>query len=195
MSSLRGSNDARGSRPFYLVQRLYESPYRRDKPGSALSTKKGSNPFGGGRMGDYQLDYMGSAEFEFGAVPEAGQRLAKAGKGLVLAEHNYGGHLLDFLYIAKEGEPFDAFADWAEGREYDEHTKKWYDVRPFDGKEPPYELRQRLNGEDPPKYRDGKWHDALWWALRGNVVFGFHEDGHMEKWLASMLVAPTEFIR
>lgn len=166
----------RGSRPFYLVQRLSLAPYKQHEtafPGAKVN----SNPFGYGRMGDYELDYMGAAEFEFGEIPKANNRLASAGKDLVLAEFEYRGHAFDFLYIGKEGEPFEEWVGWAGGP----RTR--------------CVQRQRLNGEKPPAWDNGQWHTAIWWALGGNVLWAFKNDGHMHRWIESMGSAPTEFLR
>lgn len=183
----------RARRPFYLVQRMSLSPYKKDQ--GFLGGQVVSNPFGYGRMGDYELDYMGAAEFEFGEIPKANNRLAEAGKDLVIGEFAYKGHVLDFLWVGKEGEPFEEWVDWAEGRGTDDYTGRVYEVAPFDGKEPPHELRQRLKGEDPPKWSDGQWQVALYWALNGNVIWGFQADGHLHKWIESMGSSPTEFLR
>jgi hypothetical protein len=189
--TIKSKIEPRYSADFYLVQRLREAPYKRHQevfPGAKVK----SNPFGYGRMGDYELDYMGAAEFEFGAIPEANNRLAKAGKGLTLGEYTYGGHTLDFLWIKTEGEPFEAFADWAEGKRTSEYGT--HEDRPFFGKEMPYELRERLDGKQPFDKERG-WHAALWWALRANVIWAFQEDGPMGRWIESMGSAPTEFLR
>ncbi len=169
-------------RRFYLVQRLYRSPYERHRE-VFPKVKVKSNPFGYGRMGDYELDYMGSAEFEFGTIPVANNRLAAAGKDLQLAEFEYQGHVLDFLWVGGEGEPFDDWVRWAKGKP------------PFSGKEPPYELRQRLAGEEPWDKERG-WHTHVWWGLDDNVMWAFaDEDRHLHRMLESMGSAPTEFLR
>jgi hypothetical protein len=145
-------------------------------------------------MGDYELDYMGAAEFEFGAIPEANNRLAKAGKDLVVVEFEYKGDEFDFLYIGKEGDPSEEWIDWAEGRYTDSFNGKTYEVTPFDGKEMPYELERRLKGEEPFDPERG-WSTAIWWALGANVLWAFKEDGHLLRWIKSMGSAPTEFLR
>lgn len=178
-------------RPFYLVQRLYPSPWAKEKdwyerPG----VKVKSNPFGYGRMGDYELDYMGSAEFEWGAIPKANNRLAEAGDDLVLERHEFNGQNLIFLYIGKEGDPTTEFDKWVnEG---------------CDGKEPAYDLRLRLT--DPHKWMEDQARiepqyrrtTEVWWSLLDNIIWSFvEEDGtsHLEKMLASMGEAPVEFLR
>jgi hypothetical protein len=190
---MSATTTTREGRPFYLVQRLLLSPYVDHQRAYPRATVK-SNPFGYGRMGDYELDYMGAAEFEFGEIPKAHSRLVAVGKDLVLAEFEYRGHALDFLYIGKEGEPFDEWLEWAEGRERG-YDGKVHQGRGFEGKKRPHELEQRLNGEDPPKYNDDQWRTAIWWALRGNVLWAFKEDGHLHRWIDSMGSSPTEFLR
>lgn len=174
------------ARSFYLVQRIKRSwradalPSKKDTPLAKLR-----NPFGYGHLGDYDLDYMGSAEFEWGAIPEAFDRLRNAGKGVVLTEWEYRGQALDFLYIEKNGEPFEDWTRWAEGRRIDEYTGKEYDERPFYGKEKPYELEERLNGATAPRFGDD-WRAHVWWALNEDVMWAFHDDGHLPRMLESM---------
>jgi hypothetical protein len=90
----------------WLVQRL-------EKPRQwMLGGKTGDNPFafgGGLRNGGlspeamdllrpiFSFDYMGAAEFEFGAVPEALQRIAKFSDGGLLAGHTFDIALTDVL--------------------------------------------------------------------------------------------------
>jgi hypothetical protein len=144
-------------------------------------------------MGDYELDYMGSAEFEFGAIPEANNRLAKAGKGLRLSvgENRYMDRPLDFLWINDEGDPFDVWCLWASGSERRPEWWAGYKPRPFEGKERPYDFEKKLRGED---YKYG---GDVWWALGANVMWAFNDgdDGHLLKMLSSMGSAPTEFLR
>lgn len=150
------------SRSFYLVQRIHRS-WRAD-----------------GHLGDYDLDYMGAAEFEWGAIPEAFKRFQDAGKKLELVEFEYGGHTFDFLYRKKDGEPFEAWTRWAEGTEWAVH---YGSPRPFYGCETPYELQQRLNGEKP---WGGEWRTHVWWALNENVMWAFRDDGHLLRMLESL---------
>lgn len=171
----------RTTRDFWLVQRLSLSPYKRHAEAFPKAKVK-SNPFGYGRMGDYELDYMGAAEFEFGEIPKANNRLAEAGKDLVLTEFEHKGHTFDLLYIGAEGDPVPTWKEWAKGKP------------PFDGKERPYELEQRLNGKEPWSKERG-WQTAIWWALGANVLWAFKEDGHLHRWIESMGSAPTEFLR
>lgn len=176
------------SRSFYLVQRLYESPHERFAK-TFSDAKVKSNPFGYGRMGDYELDYMGAAEFEWGAIPEANNRLAEAGDDLTMLRHEFNGHNLIFLYIGKEGDPTEGFDNWVNTR--------------CDGKEPAYDLYERLT--DPHTWMErqaklGKYARTteVWWSLRDNILWSFvDEDGssHLEKMLASMSSEPVEFLR
>lgn len=79
-------------KPSYLVQRLCQ-PYRgKAKEGSLLASFAKDNPFAfggglrnGGLSGEamdlirevFEFDYMGAAEYEFGAVPEGLQKVAR----------------------------------------------------------------------------------------------------------------------
>ncbi len=183
------TTDSATRRRFYLVQRIKRSRLA-DEPlpaGNALARMR--NPFGYGQLGDYDLDYMGAAEFEWGAIPEAFDRLAKAGKGLALGTFEYDGHELDFLWIKKEGEPFEDWVAWAEGKPFVDEYGYECTRRPFSGKEPPHELRDRLDGRPEP---DWGWRTDVWWALGENVLWAFHEDGHLQRMVESMHAAPVK---
>lgn len=65
----------------WLVQRLQKPAGARDNPfsfGGGLRNGGLSDEAMGLLRGLFSFDYMGAAEFEFGAVPEALQRMAKA---------------------------------------------------------------------------------------------------------------------
>lgn len=173
------------TRRFYLVQRLKRSRLA-DIPTEKRTglQKLGSNPFGYGNLGDYDLDYMGSAEFEWGAIPEAFDRLAKAGKGIALGQFEHNGHALDFLWIESEGEPFEDWAAWVDGRPWVDRYGFSCDRRPCEGKETPYELRDRLDGKDA--HPEFGWRSDVWWALSENVMWAFSEDGHLQRMVDSM---------
>ena len=170
---------------FWLVQRLKYRSWAKDKEFyERLGSEVKSNPFGYGRMGDYELDYMGSAEFEFGAIPKANNRLAGAGEDLKLSvgEHEWEGRKLDFLYIGEEGDPWETWVEWATGKEH---------RPPFASKEYPFDFHKKLTN---PDYEYG---GDVWWALDANIIWAFNdgEDGHLLKMLESMGSAPTEFLR
>lgn len=160
-------------REFYLVQRIKFSPLRKPEPGKELTPLQiiaNSGGFGGGRLNDdFVLDYMGSSEFEWGAVPRAAKLFKEGGK-LVRGEFEYGGHTLDFIWRDKDGEPFEDWVAWVEGG--------------LRGKESSAELEYRLKGERPPWWRDESerpWETAMWWSLEDAVMWGFKEDGHVER--------------
>lgn len=171
------------SRQFWLVQRVYPSPAAAFA-GRFPSAKVRSNPFGYGRLGDYELDYMGAAEFEFGEIPKAATRLSK-GK-LQSADHEYKGRTLRFLFLKADGDPFRDWQAWANGTQQ-------YQRRPFDGKEPPFGFKDRLDGK-----RSEYDKTEVWWALNENVMWAFVEaDGtcHLNAMLESMGSVPSEFLR
>lgn len=174
-------------RTFWLVQTLHRQPWAEVKDFySRPGVKVKSNPFGYGRMGDYELDYMGSAEFEFGEIPKANNRLAEAGDDLLLGQHEYKGITFDFLWIGAEGKPFADFDKWAKGSK---------SRRPFYGQETPWRLREVLVEGKPA----ADCETAVWWSLIDNVQFAFagtdDEPGHLIQMLSSMGEAPVEFIR
>lgn len=194
----------RENRPFYLVQRLQHRPYKKPDPeAKGLKAKLGNtNPFGYGRMGDYELDYMGSAEFEFGTIPKANNRLAEAKKGLVLLENEairFNDHdvEMDFLYIKKDGNPIPAFDDWIHGRGVDNYydPPRYFQEQPFYGKETAYELERQMKGETEPEWG---WRAHVWWALTGDVIFALSDlngTRHLHQMLESMGTAPVAFTR
>lgn len=170
-------------RRFYLVQRIKRMPWAEAKTFyEQFGPKVVSNPFGsGGRWGDYELEYMGAAEFEFGTVPKANNRLAEARKDLRVGQHEYNGFLFDFLWIGAEGEPFDDFDRWARGER----------SRPFWGKETPYRLREVVEEGKPIE----DCTTSVWWSLLDNVQFAFagtdEEPGHLYRMIESMREAPV----
>lgn len=169
-------------RRFYLVQRIKRSGVADIPEAKRTGLQKIDNPFGYGKLGDYNLDYMGSAEFEWGALPEAFDRLAKAGKGIATDTFEHNGHKLDFLWIKKEGDPFGDWVAWVEGQP---RTNRYGTVSrsPCEGKEFPYELLDRLAGKEPSEWG---WRSDVWWALSENVMWAFHEDGHLFRMVESM---------
>jgi hypothetical protein len=182
--------DGRPMRRFYLTQRIHRGRLTETTPSERTGIQKlGRNPFGYGNLGDYDLDYMGSAEFEWGAIPEALKRLAKTGWGITYAERNYRGHALDFLWITKEGDPFEDWCAWAEGKPRTDRYGYSCQRRPFEGKESVYDLAQRLAGREPDEYG---WRTDIWWALTENVMWSFAGEGHIEAMLTSMQKTASE---
>lgn len=176
-------------RRFYLVQRLKYSPsekFEKAFPGAKVR----SNPFGYGRLGDYELDYMGAAEFEYGAITEGNNYLA--GKQLTLEKQTYNGNELIFLYVTEDGSPFDEWKNWIEGTANKYHGPGW-------GKEVPYELLDRLAGKEPNEWQKEHGYQCdVWWSLSDGVMWSFVEkDGstHLEKLLESMQTVESEFLR
>ena len=153
---------------FWLVQRIDYSP-----PEKYAKLNLSSNPFGYGRLGNYELDYMGSAEFEWGAIPDSYNAFRKANKkkdGLSIVDHTYNHHNLRFLFITKDSDPFDTFTEWVKSG--------------CEGKEPAYGLARRLKGTQ------SQWdHTAVWWSLTDNIMWAFVEnDGtcHLNQLLDSI---------
>lgn len=151
---------------FFLVQRISHWPMRGD---ASPLEKMAAAGFGSGSLGDYRLDYMGSSEFEFGAVPKAWNRIVDRQKELTIGEHEFNGHKLHFAWLKGDGEPFDEWDAWArgEGRR-----------RPCEGQETPFALAVLLGVEKPfgrrtiEEYRDEV---AVWWALGESVMWAFRD--------------------
>lgn len=180
-------------RHFYLVQRVY--PSKRGKYAAMSKGKIDYNPFGYGRLGDYELDYMGSAEFEWGAIPDSLKRFAEANDNnkLMRGELDYKptNKKLVFLYIED---------DYPNGEELYDEFLEWVGER-CDGKEPSYDFHERLT--DPERYAENEkkgWtrNTEVWWSLLDDVMFSFvDEDGtsHLEKMLNSMGADSNQGIR
>ena len=168
-------------RRFYLVQGIYHSPTERyEKMGFT------GNPFGYGRLGDYELSYMGSAEFEHGVIPDSLKRFAKAQdenkimRGEMTWDNPNNDQKLMFMYIEEDGTPNDPFIEWV----VDQHC---------DGKEPARRFYQQLT--EPEQYAtdmerfSSLRQDVVWWSLLDDIMFSFvDEDGtsHLEKMIESM---------
>jgi hypothetical protein len=154
--------EARGPSAFYLTQKLS------DRPGRPAA-----------KLGDFHLDYMGAAEFEFDTVPDAAQRLFDHRRDLVIGHRSYQGQRLDFLWIGHQGEPFSHWVDWAQGRRRSDYGSLTEPTHPFYGKQTCRELIDQLNGR--PADPQSEWPVVLWWALPGNVVWGFSGGGHVAR--------------
>lgn len=181
------------TRRFYLVQRVSRSRVADIPEAKRTGLQKFNNPFGYGNLGDYDLDYMGSAEFEWSAIPDALKRLADAGKGITLEQREYKGCALDFLWIKKEGDPFEDWVAWAEGEPRTDRYGYECNRTPFEGKESPrYDMAKRLAGEDPPEWG---WRADIWWALDENVMWAFSGDDHIARMIASTTTGPKSRVR
>ena len=184
------------ARSFWLVQRISYSPLA-DFKAKYPNAKVIANPFGYGRLGDYEFDYMGSAEYEGGAIPLANNRFAEAGSDLCLetVEIQIGKRNIPpmrMLWIGKEGHPAAEFREWIK-----EGTRTKESMHAFD-----YIAR----GEPVPKtFTERDMHNAVvWWALEANVQWAVAEDdsenegavtSHLDRMLASVTEETTQFLR
>jgi hypothetical protein len=155
---------------FWLVQRVrYEDQAR--------------NRFWSDQPSNFSLEYMGSAEFEFGATADSLKRLLPLADKLVLERTVVHGASFDILRQPADSAAAGALADWIavsldSGRR-GLTTKEW-----------PYGLFTRLDGRlsaTPPPGRGGKVHQAkvraweldwaasgvLYWDLLADFFFGF----------------------
>lgn len=160
-------------RRFYLIQRMYESePGKYDKMSGG---RVDHNPFGYGRLGAYELDYMGSAEFEWGAIPDSTKRFGEAGNSLMMAEHMLSGHSILFMYIEADGDPWEDFLKWFNG---DRRTK-----------EEPYGFIRKVENKEE-RFEDKT---TIWWSLDDDVMWCFApkegEKSHIQKLLDTMPTA------
>jgi len=110
-----------------------------------------------GLDGVFRLDYMGSAEFEFGAVPQSLKRI-RAAKGRKVQEAQINGRTV-YVYGGKAERAafFEALPGWA--------------ARGCPGKEMSY-FHQHLTGSTERWVPDVD----MWWALREDVMFTLDAD-------------------
>lgn len=182
---------------YWLVQRLQLSPAARyahlpkDSP-MAKATGTHYNPFGYGRMGDYEADYMGSAEFEFGALGQAYKRFSDAPdveRVVLPVTFKKQTHDIEFVYPQST-----------------EHTEQ--DQR-FDEKEfqawvkdncpnkDDWSFRRRLEGEDDEYIM----RTGIWWALQPDVMWAFADDrtpegeAHFDRLFGSMAAGEKIVLR
>lgn len=161
-------------RSFYLIQRV---------PSKSYSAQR----FWSDRESTFHLDYMGSAEFEFGTVPASLKRLLELIKNdqIKLETIEVEGKQIDIAYPDTGDSPIDYFRDWV-ARGID---------RKISTKEYPSYFFGYLTGQDPranPKRKKEAsayaWQmediNALFWSLEDDVLFGFTEGGNVPKFLA-----------
>ena len=152
----------------WLVQRL-EKPHGADNPfsfGGGLKNGGLSDDAMGLLRGIFSFDYMGAAEFEFGAVPKALQKIAKRAQD---------GKLCAFSFPIDLGE---VAADWRDKREVSGQANVY--VLASDDLDDMDEVVTRIRGWASEQYnRNLKETTRLASALRP-----FHEwDGDVRGWL------------
>jgi hypothetical protein len=138
---------------FWLVQRLEETPQRRY-----------DNPFGGDTNvaktldAQFRLDYMGSAEFEFGAVPQSANRIHQVANRLKVVTQNVVTPVFEepvhFICTSEqEEETLPAWQEWVKAPHSLEDT---------------YYFRSR----DKWPYTDqDKLNYVGWWALEEDIIW------------------------
>lgn len=158
------------SRDFWLVQRLnYSPPDKYDHLASDAPMRRETgtvfNPFGYGRIGDYEADYMGSAEFEFGALNDANNRFA-ASQQIVQEQHKLQGVLLDFVSTIEKPFDLDAWTKWVQSG--------------ADAKDS-HRFVAHLNGTVPEVLKVD-----IWWAIAEDVMWAVASEGHIAKLFESL---------
>lgn len=177
-------------RSFWLVQRMVYSPLA-DFKAKWPTAEVISNPFGYGRLGEYEFSYMGAAEYEFGAITKANNRLSGAVGDLCLetVEIKVGKRVLPplrMLWIGKEGHPAEEFQAWIAGGA---RTKE--SMHAFDS---------IARGKEVPEHFLGDYQAVVWWALDANVQWALAEedgDGQFTSHLDGMLrsIVPDENVQ
>jgi hypothetical protein len=94
----------------YLIQRL-KKPFKIEKKNSTMVALANAFSFGGGLINGglskyamkllndiWRYDYMGSSEFEWGAIPESLQEIAKNIKNYISGEMEVTGKIYDYSY-------------------------------------------------------------------------------------------------
>lgn len=136
-------------RDFWLVQRM---TYRPIKPADDSRLARVENVFGYGRAGDYALDYMGSAEFEWGGLGESWERF-RAGGSPTLGTVRYKDVDIELMWIGSDPDARGDFLQWA--------------AREFETKDGRYEIKALFDPE--AKYPPDP--DTVWWDITGDVMF------------------------
>jgi hypothetical protein len=133
------------SRPFYLVQRMTAEDTGRP-----------------GFDGHFRLDYMGAAEFEWGALPESLKRIRDAGRRITTIE----------TPVAVRGITKTAYVVGAKkaAREQAENLQEWVDGG-CRGHEQAYFAEQIDGSADDYQRRTNAW-----WDIRGDVMFTLDPD-------------------
>lgn len=128
---------------FYLTQRLQKRTYKQ--------------PDAKGLDVNFQLDYMGSSEFEWGAIPKALKSLREHAERFTIFEStmSLGTHTRTVYFVADE-------QDYQGQRE---HFGVWADSG-FRGKESTH-FPQVFRGEDEHFY--GR--TVAWWAINDNIAW------------------------
>ena len=132
--------------PYYLVQRMStkDQPFERDK---------GFDRF-------FSLDYMGSSEFEWGAIPEALRYIRKHKVVTQAYPVTINGVTRPVYFVGHKGTLLAAADDmkvWAEGTEH---------RPPFWGKESAH-FKENFAGDAGDYYE----RTNAWWAIRENVAW------------------------
>jgi hypothetical protein len=186
---------------FYLVQRV-----------SAKNNRSLNQDAGGFWKSDpsiFEFEYMGSAEFEFGEVPQARRRLLD-----LLAQYKLKhetitieGFNIDIAYERGDKDWPTFFTEWVRGcinpaDAYRYSNTKEYPHNFFERFErgagasliPPlsdYEKKRTKETRETAKF----WHERnanqLYWSLEDNFLFAFTETGLMPLFLAEAKVAVT----
>lgn len=159
---------------FYLIQRVPVRDY---------SVKR----FWADRESAFQLDYMGSAEFEFGTVPASLKRLLaliEAGQ-LRVDTIEINGKTIDLAYPSTGESPKTFFRDWvARGLEHKITTKAYpsYFFGHLRGDEP--RANPKLKKQATAYALQVEDINALFWSLEDDVLFGFAEAGNVRRFIS-----------
>ena len=131
------------ARDFYLVQRVCEG---------------WNDPDVSKDLGGYRAEYMGSAEFEFGAMPQSFRALRDA-KEIEVGSFMLSKRPFTAVWIKSDGNPAEDLQKWVDGGCRGKESAHLLDV--IEGKR--------------DKYND----TVIWWALEENVIFGENGGPHI----------------
>jgi hypothetical protein len=163
----------------YLVQRLLK-PYKTEevKSEKASLLKKMANAFsfGGGLINGgisngamekiskiWRYDYMGAAEFEFGAVPESLERMAKGRKGLTAGSIEVTAKAYEYAGLKRKLQKAESNVFYVCPKSIEENVREWIPIladetgKDFHTKEGVF-LAQNVLGREYHTERVG-WHD------------------------------------
>lgn len=130
-----------------------------------------------------ELDYMGSAEFEFGALPKSFRRIEAAGAGWVCRLVNE----------IKEGDtPLRVWSEFSD-EQFEEYKVFLHRLRDPNAHGGPLRTKEGVRFEH--NYSHSKYFVTnFWWDINNDVMFGFHKEAmkRVGSWTASSLAYMNE---
>lgn len=161
---------------FDLIQRISRRSYR----------SRNLWPY---RESHFALEYMGRAEFEFGAVPEAQRALLARADKLATKTIDISGQSVDLAYLSGDDDPETAFRAWiaADGESL---KRPVYFLNRVLGRISPPNKNAKIRKRDDELLREYEAH--VCWSLNDYLLFAFTEFGHLPELLDEIRAVSKE---